>query len=204
LNAIAGTLLHQDVWRDSESLWRYEAYRDEPSLLSIQALARLHLTRAASESDPTARALLITEARREITRGFEREKALGRVAAPYATSEQLQLGQLHDLLGRLDMLEQAPISSRIEHFEASYASAPTRSNTLMLAGAYFDLGNRNAAGHREELLHRSLDYFAEYMEYSAPDRLIRDQSLALLAENYEQNFPFLQDRIQRIRKTMTP
>ncbi len=204
LNAIVGTFAHQGVWRNSESLWQYEAYRDEPSLLSIQALAKLHMKRAGAESDPTRRAAWVARSRREITRGFEREQALGRVAAPYATSEQLQLSQLHYLLGRLDMIERASVSSQIAHFETSHALAPTRNNSLMLAGAYFDLGNRGTNEERERLLNRSLDYFVEYMKYSASDRLLHEQSLAMLAKNYEQNFPFLQDRIHHVRKTRTP
>lgn len=202
VNAVAYTLQHQSVWRDTENLWRYEAYRDEPSLLSIQALAKLYMKQAGTESDPMLRASLMAQSRREIDRGFEREKALGRVSAPYATSEQLQLSQLHYLLGRLDMIEQAPVTRQIEHFQASHELAPTRSNTLMLAGAYFDLGSRGADLEKEQLLHRSLDYFVEYMQYSASDRLLREKSLALLARNYEQNFPFLQDRIQQTRETM--
>ena len=203
LNAVAQTLQHQAVWRDSESLWQYEAYRDEPSLLSIQALAKLHMNRAAAASDPAIRASSMTRSRKEVSRGFEREKALGRVSAPYATSEQLQLSQLHYLLGRLDMIEQAPVASQIEHFQASHLLAPTRSNTLMLAGAYFDLGNRSADLEQKQLLNRSLDYFLEYMEYSAPDYLLHEKSLALLAQNYEQHFPFLQNRIDQARETMT-
>jgi hypothetical protein len=203
LNAVVYTLQHQGVWRDTETLWQYEAYRDEPSLLSIQALAQLHMKRAGAESDPALRASLMARSRREIARGFEQEKALGRVSAPYATSEQLQLARLHYLLGRLDMLEQAPVARQIEHFRASHALAPTRGNTLMLAGAYFDLGKRSTDLEQEQFLHRSLDYFLEYMEYSALDRLLHEESLVLLAQNYEQRFPFLQDRIHQARETMT-
>ncbi|RKZ12124.1 hypothetical protein DRQ53_15205 [bacterium] len=36
----------QAVWRNSETLWIYEAYRGEPSLLSIQALAKTYMKRA--------------------------------------------------------------------------------------------------------------------------------------------------------------
>ncbi len=204
LNAVAYTFQHQGVWRDSESLWKYEAYRDEPSLLSIQALAKLHLKRADSESDATRRASLVTQSRREIARGFAREKALGRVSAPYATSEQLQLANFHDLLGRLDILEQAPVARRIEHFEAAYALAPTRSNSLMLAGAYFELGNRSAEPARAELLRRSRDYFMEYVEFSSSDRLLREESLALLARNYPPPPPFPQDRFDQTRSAIRP
>lgn len=204
LSGAAYTLQHQGVWRDSETLWRYEAYRDEPSLLSIQALAKLYMKQAGKESDPALRASLMAASRREIARGFEREKALGRVDAPYATSEQLQLSQFHYLLGRLDRIEKAPLTIQIEHFQASHALAPSRSNTLMLAGAYFDLGNRTVDVMQKQLLHRSLDYFLEYMKYSAQDRLLREQSLTLLSQNYEERFPFLQDRIHQVRETMTP
>jgi hypothetical protein len=203
LNAVVYTIQHQGVWRDTESLWQYEAYRDEPSLLSIQALAKLHMKQAEVESDPVLRAVLVANSRDEIIRGFAREKDLGRVSAPYATSEQLQLSQFHYLLGRLDIIERAPVTSQIEHFQESHRLAPTRGNTLMLAGAYFDLGNHSSDLAREQLLNRSLDYFLEYMKYSASDRLLREKSLTLLVRNYEQRFPFLQDRIHLARETMT-
>lgn len=198
------TLQHQGVWRDSESLWRYEAYRDEPSLLSIQALAKVHMKRAQVESDSIRRAELVAESRKEIARGFEREKALGRTSAPYATSEQLQLSLLHYLLGRLDMIEGTPVSSQIEHFHTSHVLAPNRANTLMLAGAYFNLANSSADREQEEILHRSLGYFLQHVEFSASDPLQHQQSLALLARNYEQRFPFLRDRIQRTKQMKTP
>jgi hypothetical protein len=140
--------------------------------------------------------------RREIRRGFEREKALGRVSAPYATSEQLQLSQLHYLLGRLDMIEQAPLESRIEHFNASYILAPSRANTLMLAGTYFDLAMTTADKDQEEILRRSLDYFLEYVAFSKSDPYKHQQNLALLDQNYGKHFPSLRAHIDDDQKAI--
>jgi hypothetical protein len=202
LSSAIYSLQHQGVWSNAESLWRYEAYRDEPSLLSIRALAKLHMRRAEAETDAMHRAELIVESRREIRRGFEREKALGRVSAPYATSEQLQLSQLHYLLGRLDMIEQASLESQIEHFTASHTLAPSRSNTLMLAGTYFDLAMTTPDIDQEKLLRRSLDYFLEYVAFSKSDQYKHQQNLALLDQNYGQHFPSLRTHVDDVTKAI--
>ena len=203
LSSVVYTLQHQGVWRDAESSWLYEAYRDEPSLLSIQALSKMYVNRAERERDPEVRVALLRSARREIFRGFEREKALGRVAAPYATSEQLQLANLHYLLGRLARLEQAPVEQQLAHYERSHSIAPNQANTLMLAGAYFELGNRSDSPNREQRIGRSLDYFAEHMRYSVADQLRHEKNLTLLAQNYEQHFPFLHERVAQVRASMS-
>ncbi len=189
----------QAVWSNNESLWKYEAYREEPSLLSIQALAKHWMQEAGKATEPDRRQALAETSRSEIARGFEREAALGRVRAPYATSEQLQLSNLHYLLGRLDMLETAPLESQIRHFEASHEIAPSRANTLMLAGAYFDLAATASAPEQQALVHRSLDFFAEHVQFSKPDPVLYAKSMALLSQNYEAHFPFLHERIDQIK-----
>ncbi len=189
----------QTVWTDNESLWKYEAYRDEPSLLSIQELAKHWIQQAGMASDPKQLRALASAARHEIARGFEREASLGRVRAPYATSEQLQLAHLHYLFGRLDMLEKAPLESQIRHFEASHVIAPDPTNTLMLAGAYFDLAAGAPSRKQEALVHRSLDFFLEHVAYSKSDPVRYARNMRLLSQNYEANYPFLQERIQQLK-----
>jgi hypothetical protein len=51
LASAAQTLRLQAVWRDDESLWRYEAALDEPSLLAIQSQTS---TRRPGAIDPAA------------------------------------------------------------------------------------------------------------------------------------------------------
>jgi len=198
-NAAVKNWNQQTVWTDNESLWKYEAYRDEPSLLSIQELAKHLINRAAAATDADEKRALAAAARHEIARGFEREAELGRVEAPYATSEQLQLAHLHYLLGRLDMLEQAPLESQIRHFAVSHEIAPDPTNTLMLAGAYFDLAARASAPEQERLVNRSLDFFLEHVEYSRNDPVRFAQNMTLLNRNYAANYPFLQHRIRQIQ-----
>jgi hypothetical protein len=199
LNFLFKNWQQQAVWADNGSLWKYEAYRDEPSLLSIQELAKHFIHQANIATDPSEVRALASAARHEIARGFEREAALGRVPAPYATSEQLQLSHLHYLFGRLDMLEKAPLESQIRHFEASHDIAPDPTNTLMLAGAYFNLAADAPHTEQEELVHRSLDFFEEHVHYSKSDPVRTAKNMTLLSQNYEANYPFLQERIQRMR-----
>ena len=66
----------QAVWTSNQSLWQYEAHRDEPSLLSIQELAKHWIHQAGAASDPDEVRALTSAARREIARGFEREASL--------------------------------------------------------------------------------------------------------------------------------
>jgi hypothetical protein len=199
LNFGVKTWQQQAVWRSNQSLWEYEAYRDEASLLSIQALAKHWMRKAESTTDPEQKRALAAASRQEIARGFEREAALGRVPAPYATSEQLQLARFHYLLGRLATLERAPLQLQIRHFETSREIAPNRTNTLMLAGAYFELAFDAPYAGREALVHRSLDFFMEHVQYTKSDPVRYAKSLTLLSQNYEAHFPFLQERIQQMK-----
>ncbi|MGH7289341.1 MAG: hypothetical protein ACREI8_15125, partial [Myxococcota bacterium] len=130
---VVQTLRQQSVWRDNESLWKYEAHRATPSLLSIQALASEYAARAERETDAARRQALIEQARGEVLRGIELERSLGRQPTRYKTSEQLELARLHGRLGRLEAIEGAPVESQIGHYETSYRLAPHRASALALA-----------------------------------------------------------------------
>jgi hypothetical protein len=199
-----GAYQRQDAWRSNEELWRYEVQRDEPSLLSIQALATHLMKQAEQETDAERRSQRIAESREQVQRGIAREKELGRVPAPYRTSEQLQLARFHYLLGRLGKLEGVPMPTQIAHFETAHELAPTRATSLMLAGAYFEFATAPPIDQHEERMHRSLDYFLEYVAYSRADPIQHESSLVLLAQNYGPRFPFLHERTLAAQGTARP
>ncbi len=70
----------------------------------------------------------------------------------------------------------------------------------MLAGTYYDLAAQAPEPEREELVRRSLAYFMEYVDYCRSDPRLLQKSLALLAQNYEARFPFLQQEIRDARR----
>lgn len=195
----------QSVWRDDAALWSYEAYRARPSLLSIQALAKLQLKRGEREADPARRAAWAERARVELERGLARSDALGRVATRYKTTDQLHLSRLHLLRGRLAALTGEPIERQVEHLELSHAIAPDRLNAMLLARSYFHLAEATAESRREGLARRSLDYFIEYASWTQSDPRQLAESRSLFVASYdERRFPFLADEIRQARRTLFP
>jgi len=194
------TWRQQAVWQDRESLWLYEAYRDEPSVLSIQALAKAYVNKAEEESDPVQRLRWIEPARVEVKRGFDRDHELGRQQGRYRTPDQLHLSRLHYLRGRIASIEGAPLERQIEHYGAAYAVAPDREGAMVLSRAYFELSAKSDAALREELVKKSFDYFIEFVRFSRTDPLRRAQSRTMLRVNYEGRFPYLDDAIRELKQ----
>ena len=188
------------VWRHNEALWQHEAYLDEPSLLGIQALAASYVKRAERETDAIARREWVRRAYVEIARGFERDRALGRRAAGYATAEPLQLSHLHNHLGRLAALEGAPLAQQVEHFARSHEIAPNRRSAFRLAEAYRKLADQAPADQQARWARASLAHFLEYVSLSAGDPARHARSETLLAGLYESRFPFLHDEIRVARE----
>jgi hypothetical protein len=191
---------HQAVWRSNESLWRYEADRSEPSLLSIRAIAAEYAGQAERSADPAARRALSQRARQEALRGLEREAALGRRPSGYATNEQYQLGRLHALLGRLDAIDGAPLESQIAHLEQSYRLAPYRANAFALANLYLARAAEVPEPERERLVRLSFDRFVQYLAQTSRDPAFRERNAAHLANVYERH-PFLADAIAAARRS---
>lgn len=188
------------VWRSNESLWRHEAYLDAPSLLGIQALAASYVQQAEQETDAAVRAERVRRAHVEIARGFERDRALGRKAAGYATAGPLQLSHLHNHLGRLAALEGAPLTEQVGHFARAHEIAPNRRSAFRLAEAYMKLAEEAPAEERERWVRASLTHFLEYVSMSARDPARHARSETLLAGRYESRFPFLRDEIRVARE----
>lgn len=192
---------HQSVWRNNESLWRYEADRSEPSLLSIRAIAAEYAGQAERTADPAVRSELSRRARQEALRGIEREAALGRQPSGYATNEQYQLGRIHALLGRLDRLDGAPLESQIAHLEESYRLAPYRANAFALANLYLERAAQVPEAEREQLVRLSFDRFVQYLAQTSRDPAFRERNAAHLANVYERNHPFLAEAIAAARRS---
>jgi hypothetical protein len=201
LGSAVQTLRQQSVWRDNESLWRHEATLDEPSLLAIQALARSYVERAEREADPALRQRLAEAARSEVERGLARERALGRRPSSYATSEQLQLSRLHQLLGRLAAIDGKPLETQLAHYETSHRIAPSRSSAFLIAKTYLELAERAPRAEQERLVRASLRHFLEYVEQSGRDPVRLEKSSTLLTVLYERRFPFLRGEILAARRT---
>ena len=195
------TLRQQGVWRDNESLWRYEAYRPEPSLLGIRALASEYADQAEHATDAARRRELVAAARHEVRRGLERDRALGRKPGSYATSEQLQLGRLYGVLGKVDRLEGAPLETQIAHYETSFRLAPHVLSAFTLASLYLERASKAPEDERERYVRASFDRFTQYLAMSSNDPARRQRNEALLANVYERQFPYLGDSIAAARRS---
>lgn len=195
------TWLQQEVWRNNESLWSYEAYREQPSLLSIQALAKHYLKQAEVEREPKRRLQWITRAEGEIARGFARQQELGLQATPYKIRETLHEGRLHYLQGRVKQLQGAPAQEQLVHFRRAFQIAPDRLTAMMISGGLFEMATRvDDQGTRRALFEESFDLFMIFVEMGHRDPKRLAQSRELLARNYEGRFPFLEDRIAEAKR----
>jgi hypothetical protein len=194
------TWRQQTVWRDNDSLWLYEAYLGEPSLLSIQALGKAYVKKAEKEPDPARRVQWIERARVEVKRGFDRERELGRQRGRYKTPDQLHLSRLHYLRGRIAAVEGASLERQVEHYGAAYAVAPDRVSALMLSRAYFELSMLSDDTLREDLVKRSFAYFVDFVRFSQTDPLLLAKSRTMLRANYEGRFPYLDNAIREMKR----
>jgi len=197
----ARTWQQQSVWRNNEALWSYEAYRQEPSLLSIQALAKHHLKRAQAETDPARRQAWVQRTRVEIDRGFARYQELGLQPSPYKVRETFHHARLHYLRGRVRQLEGAPIGEQLVHHRRAFEIAPDRLTAMMLSSGLFEMANRETeAATRQRLYEESFDAFMAFVEMGHRDARRLAQSRELLARNYEGRFPFLRERIAEAKR----
>ncbi len=190
----------QAVWRNGESLWLYEAYRGEPSLLSIQALAKAYMKRAERDATSPEHATWLDRAEIEIERGFARHAELERKPGRYPVPEQLQLARLHYLRGRIAEIRREPIEEQLLHFSQAFELAPERLTAIYTSRSLFAMAGHADGVERQKLVEDSFDYFVHYIEFSQHDPLQLAESEKLLEVNYEGRFPFLEDRILKTRK----
>ncbi len=204
ISSAAQAWRQQEVWRDNESLWTYEAHRENPSLLSIQALAKHYVRLAEAEADPVRRAALVGQAEGLVERGIAHEAAMSRVPGPYHVAEQKHLARLHVLRGRLAALRGAPPHVQARHYRIAFDLAPERLSAIFLSRSLFRSAAHVAPGEQRPLVEASFDYFVHYLEYSANDPQWLEQGRRLLEFNYGERFPYLQARVERVRETMFP
>jgi hypothetical protein len=190
----------QAVWQNRESLWLYEAYRSEPSLLSIQALAKAYMKRAERDTADPESALWLERAETEIERGFARHSELERIPGRYPAPEQLQLARLHYLRGRVAELRNEPLENQLRHFSQAFELAPERLTAIYTSRSLFAMAGYADGSKQRELIEDSFDYFVHYIEFSQHDSLQLAESEQLLESNYEGRFPFLEGRILETRK----
>jgi len=191
----------QSVWQNAESLWLYEAYREHPSLLSIQALAKAYIKRAERDEVGAEHSPWLDRAESEIARGFERNAELGRIPGRYPAPEQRQLARLHYLRGRIAELRREPIEDQFRHFARAFSLAPERLTAIYASRSLFAMAGHADGPERQRLVEDSFDYFVNYIELSQHDPLQLAESEQLLETNYDGRFPYLEDRIIETRET---
>ncbi len=191
----------QEVWRNGETLWRYEAYRSEPSLLSIQALAKVYLKRAERNVSNPEFSAWLDRAEIEIERGFARQGEFARKPGRYPVPEQHQRARLHYLRGRIAELRREPIENQLRHFSRAFELAPERLTAIYTSRSLFAMAGYAGGLEQQKLVEDSFDYFVHYIEFSQHDPLQLAESERMLEANYGSRFPFLEDRILETRKT---
>jgi hypothetical protein len=191
----------QPVWQNTETLWLYEAYRREPSLLGIQALAKAYIKRAERDPVNPEHAIWLDRAEIEIERGFTRHSELNRKPGRYPVPEQHHLARLHYLRGRIAELRREPVENQLRHFSQAFELAPERLSAIYTSRSLFAMAGYADGPEQQKLIENSFDYFVHYIEFSLHDSLQLVESKKMLEANYEGRFPFLENRILETRKT---
>ena len=192
---------HQPVWQDSESLWHYEVQRTAPSMLAIQAYAKLRVQETEAARSREARLAAAEQALAWIARGFERKAELKLRPTNYWLPETNQEAQLHLLKGRVAHTIGAPAEQQVVHFRRAFELAPNRVSALLLSGALFQVSQQRPATDQPALLRESLDAFESYIALSGRDAQQLEESRVLLERNFSQRFPALEPRLAKIRST---
>jgi hypothetical protein len=190
----------QEVWRSSENLWLYEAYRGRPSLLSIQALAKSYLKRAERSPSREDSSTWLARAEVEIERGFDRYTELGLQRGRYPVPEQHQLARLHYLRGLSDELRGEPLEEQLQHFSRAFEIAPERLTAIYASRSLFELAGHKEGTEQQKLVEDSFEYFLQYIAFSQHDPMQLAEGERLLETNYEGRFPYLDDRILETRR----
>jgi len=185
----------QAVWRSGETLWLFEANRDRPSLLSIQALAKSYMKRAERSQSSEDSLFWLSRAEVEIGRGFDRHAKLGLQRGRYPAPEQLQLARLHYLLGRCAELRGDPLEEQLRHFSQAFEIAPERLTAIYTSRSLFALAGQREGPEQQKLVEDSFDFFLHYIAFSQYDPMQLAEGERLLEINYEGRFPYLEDRI---------
>jgi hypothetical protein len=191
----------QSVWRSGETLWRYEAYRGRPSLLSIQALAKSYLKRVERNPSSEDASIWLSRAEVEIERGFDRHTELDLQRGRYPVREQLQLARLHYLRGRSAELRGDPLEEQLRHFSRAFEIAPERLTAIYTSRSLFALAGHTEGPEQQRLVEDSYTYFLHYIAFSQHDTMQLAEGKKLLEMNYEGRFPYLEDRILETRRT---
>ena len=191
----------QDVWRNDESLWTYEANRSDPSLLSIQALAKFYVRQAERADSDEARDAWLRKAVPQIERGIARNEEMGRTPGPYRVPETKHLARIHVLRGRVAAMMGAPPPIQAEHYRRAFELAPERLSAIMLSRSLFQTAGGVPPDQQQRWVEASFDYFVRYIEFSARDPRHLDESRQLLEANYAGRFPYLESRVDETRRT---
>jgi len=191
----------QAVWRSGETLWLFEANRDRPSLLSIQALAKSYMKRAERSQSSEDSLFWLSRAEVEIGRGFDRHAKLGLQRGRYPVPEQLQLARLHYLLGRCAELRGDPLEEQLRHFSKAFEIAPERLTAIYTSRSLFAIAGQREGPEQQELVEDSFDYFLHYIAFSQYDPVQLAEGKRFLEINYEGRFPYLEDRILETQRT---
>lgn len=189
----------QPRWHDSQSLWSYEASREEPAFLSFAPLAQRYAEKAEA-APPEERRILGLRSKAVVALAFERYEELGLVETRYPTPERDQLARLHDLAGRADSILGAPPLVVADHYRRAYALAQEKLSALLLSKALYEAARNLPLEEAQPLIEESFDYLLKFVAESTSDPALLRNSQLMIDAKYS-HFPYLEPRIALARKT---
>lgn len=192
----------QARWRDAESLWLYEATREEPALIAFNALARYYAEEAERAATPEMRIRLAKRSRAIGALGLDRYEALGLIDTPYAIPEKNHYARIHALAGRADHVLGAPPAVRAGHYRRAYAAHPESVSALLLALALAEQGGVLPPEEAQPVIEESFEYFLAFVQFVSDERDGFARSTDLLERNYASRYPYLEPRVEALRSAL--
>jgi hypothetical protein len=193
---ITATLDREPAFYDAASLWAYEVGRPDPSMLAMQAYAKVRVIDAEQARDPVVREAFVHQATEAIARATEHYKAtpwlpIGR----YVVDAHAEYGTVLILRGRAAALAGESDAAQLRYYREAFAFS----------------GNWTAAFLSEQVLYReadqqnnvtlarqALESFGQVVGSLAHDAARREALRERLEVGYRQRFPALSPAVDAI------
>jgi len=161
----------QHVWKNDLSLWSYEVnYLKQPSILSIQALAKYHMQTATQNEVPhELQSQHLEQASKLIDYGIQLFNERGYKRTQYKVPVFYYYARLINLRGRIYLFRHDPISA-LQYFEQAYKlNSIDPANNYFLYTTHAQLARQTSGLEREKHIQETFTFFGKFSSYYASD-----------------------------------
>jgi hypothetical protein len=199
---VARTLSVQNVWRNTEALWTYDAGRASSSLSSHARLTEQLLSSAHEAPTEAMRSKYQERAEAATRRGLATFESRAYQTRPgYEPRENIALARLYAAEAELLALRGAAAEVSLAKFELARSVDP---NSAFVnegaARAYWKAASEFPSGHeeRERLARKSIQSFEAHVRRKSADPLTHAANLEHLSDFYWHQFPGIQPGLRKM------